>query len=297
MNLNLIWHTVRINVRLHVLRPLGYGALALLVLWAASVSSVGFNKADFAAGERELGYPPLSDSQLAGLGAAQVASGFMTLLGVLLFLDNLDRERGNNLDEVFASLPVPGWSLVALQYLANVVTLLVCALVAYIVALVAYPFRGFDTLSVVEFSWPGFLFPLGSAFLLASLPLFLDALHAHQIVRGIAYGLIALVFNLGPFALAAMSHLDHPQHPLFQVWFTANLGLDTFGVWYVQGYLNLVLQVIRQFGTPVIPPRLYWAMVVRPRLVSVFLGLLLAAFAAWRFDRFQTASDVTQTGR
>ncbi len=88
-----------------------------------------------------------------------------------------------------------------------------------------------------------------------------------------------------------MSHLDHPLHPWFQVWFTASLGLDTFGVWYLQGYLNLVLRVIEQLGTSSIPFRLYWVTVVRPRLLPVALGLLLTAFAAWRFDRFQIAPE------
>jgi len=289
---NLIWRTVRVNLRLCIAHTLGYAALGLLILWAVSVPSVGVSKPDFAAREQELGYPPLSDSDLAGLGAAQVASGFMTLFGVLLFLNNLDRERATNVDEVLASLPVPGWGLIALQYMSNVVVLLIYGLVAYVVALVAYPFRGFDgQLSLVEFFWPSVLFPLGSAFLLASLPLFLDALNAHQIVRGIAYGVIVLIYNLVPFALAAMSNVNHPRHPLFHVWFTANLGLDTFGVWYVQGYLNLVLQVVEQSGTPSVPPHLYWIMVIRPRLAAVVVGLILTAFAAWRFDRFQIAPE------
>jgi hypothetical protein len=170
--------------------------------------------------------------------------------------------------------------------MANVVTLLAFSVAAYVVALVAYPFRGLGAFSPTEFLWPSLLFPVGSAFLLGSLPLLLDALHAHQVGRGIAYGLLLVAFNLGPFALAAMTNLDHPRHPLFQVWLTANLGLDTFGIWYLQRYLDLVLEVIEQLGTPVVPPNLYWTMVLRPRFVSVVLGLVLAAFSAWRFRRF-----------
>jgi hypothetical protein len=291
MSLNLIWRSICVNVRLHIAHPLGYATTGLLILWAASIPSVGINRADFAARESELGYPPLSDSRRAGLGAAQVASGFMTVCGVLLFLNNLDRERGIDLDEVFASLPVPGWAWVVIQYLGNIATLLAFTLVAYAVALLAYPFRGFGSFSPIEFAWPGILFPLGTAFLLASLPLFLDVLSIHQIARAIAYGVIAVLFNLGPFALAAATHLNHPLHPLFQVWFTANLGLDTFGIWYVQGYLNLVLRVIEQYGTPSIPFHLYWVMVVRPRLLSMALGGLLVTFAAWRFNRTQFSPD------
>jgi hypothetical protein len=214
----------------------------------------------------------------------------MTLFGILLFLNNLDRERELNLDELLASVPVPGWSSVLLQYASNVVTLLALCLVAYAAALVAYPLHGSGrSLVLFEFLWPSILFPLGSAFLLASLPLFLDALHLHHAVRGIVYAIIVLVFNLGPFALATMSNLNHPLHPWFQVWFTANLGLDTFGVWYLQGYLNLVLQIAKELGSIEIPPHLYWIMIVRPRLASAVLGLILTAFAAWRFDRFETA--------
>jgi hypothetical protein len=283
---NLIWRTIKVNIQLNISRPWGFVAIAVLILWAVSIPSIGINKADFLARTQELGYPPLSSAQRAGLGAGQVASSFMSLFGTVLFLDNLDRERAVGLDELFASLPFPGSLLVGMQYLANVVTLLAFAVVAYAVVLIAYPFRGFDTFSIVEFVWPSLLFPFGSALLLASLPLFLDALRIRQIARGIVYGLVLVMFNLGPFALAAMTNLNHPRHPLFQVWFTANLGLDTFGIWYLQGYLDLVLEIIEQLGTPVIPSELYWAMVLRPRLVSVLLGLVLAAFAAWRFRRF-----------
>jgi ABC-type transport system involved in multi-copper enzyme maturation permease subunit len=289
--MNLVWQTICVHVRLNVAHPLGYVAMGLVVLWAASVPSMGVNRADFAARASELGHPPLSDSELVGLGAAQVASGFMTLFGVLLFLNKLDRERGIDLDELLASLPISRWSLIALQYLSNAVTLLFFALLAYVAALVAYPFRGFEAFSLLEFLLPGILFPLGSAFLLASLPLLLDALGAHQVTRAIAYGVIVILCNLLPFALAAISHLDHPLHPWFQVWFTANLGLDTFGVWYLQGYLNLVLRVIEQLGTSSIPTRLYWITVVRPRLLPIALGILLTAFVAWRFDRFEIAPE------
>jgi len=211
---------------------------------------------------------------------------------VLLFLNNLDREREINLDELFASLPVPGWCHVLLQYLSNVVTLLVLCLVAYAVALVAYPLRGFDrSLAPLGFIWPSILFPLGSAFLLASLPLLLDAFHVHHAMRGIVYGITVLVFNLGPFALAAMTNLNHPLHPWFQVWFTANLGLDTFGVWYLQGYVNLVLQLVKEMGSPNIPSHLYWMMIVRPRVASAVLGIILATFAAWRCARFRITPE------
>lgn len=290
MTLNLIWRTLCVNMRLHIAQEWGYGALALLVVWAAAVPGVGVNRVDLAVGEQELGYPPLSDSALAGLGAAQVASSFMTLFGVLLFLNNLDREREINLDELLASFPVPSGYHILLQYISNVATLLILCLVAYATALSAYPLRGFDgSLALFEFIWPGVLFPLSSAFLLASLPLFLDTLDVHHAARGIVYGVLVLVFNLGPFALAAMSNLNHPRHRMFQMWFTANLGLDTFGIWYLQGYVNLVLQVIKEAGSLRISPHLYWIMIVRPRVASAGLGLLVAAFAAWRFDRFEVA--------
>jgi len=292
MTLNLIWRTLCINLRLHIAHPWGYVALAFLVVWAASVPSVGINRVDLAVAEQQLGYPPLSDSTLGGLGAAQVASGFMTLFGVLLFLNNLDREREINLDELFASLPVPSWCHVLLQYLSNVVTLLVLCLVAYAVALTAYPLHGSDGgLALSRFVWPSILFPLGSAFLLACLPLLLDALNVHHAMRGIAYGVIVLVFNLGPFALAAMSNLNHPLHPWFQVWFTANLGLDTFGVWYLQGYVNLVLQLVKEVGSPNIPSHLYWMMIVRPRVASAALGFILTAFAVWRCARYKITPE------
>ena len=287
MKLDLIWQSIRLNLRLHLAHPLGYAALGLLVFWAASVPSVGINRADFAARASELGYPPLSDSALAGLGAAQVASGFMTVCGVLLFLNNLERERGVGLDEVLASTPVPSWVLIVLQYLGNTATLALCTLIAYLVALVAYPFRELEGFSVLEFFWPGLLFPLGSVFLLASLPLVLDGFRVYQIGRGIAYGILVLLFNLGPFVVAAATYVDHPLHPMFQVWLTANQGLDTVGIWYVRGYLSLVLEAIEQLGTPDIPVSLWWGMVLRPRLVTIGVGLGLAACAAWRFDRFR----------
>lgn len=283
---NLIWQTIKVNIRLNIFHPLGFVVIAGLVLWAVSIPSIGINKADFLARTQELGYPPLSSAQLAGLGAGQVASSFMSLFGTVLFLNSLDRERAIGLDELFASLPYPGALLVGLQYVANVATLLICSLIAYVVVLAAYPFRGFEAFSLAEFLWPSLLFPFGSALLLASLPLFLDALGIRQIGRGIAYGIIIVAFNLGPFALAAMTNLNHPRHPLFQVWFTANLGLDTFGIWYLKGYLDLVLEIIEQLGTPVIPSGLYWTMVLRPRFMSAALGLVLAAFSAWRFRRF-----------
>jgi hypothetical protein len=291
MALRQIWHSVRVNLRLHIAHPLGYAAVVLLIVWAASVPSIGVRRSDLAGMEQKLGYQPLSSSRLAGLGAAQVASGFMTLFGVALLINNLDRERENGLDEVFASLPIPGWKLIGQQYVGNVATLLFFATLSYVVALIAFSFRGAGALSAVEFSWPSVLFPLGSACLLASLPLFLDVLHVHHAARWIAYGVSAVVLNLGPFALAAMTHLDHPRHPLFYGWLVADLGLDTIGVWYLQGYLNLVLQSVEQLGTPTIPPRPYWVALVLPRLIAVALGLLLAAFAAWRFDRFQIAPE------
>jgi hypothetical protein len=291
MNWSQIWHAVRVNLRLHVAHPLGYVAVGLLVLWAASVPSIGVRRSDLASMEQKLGYQPLSSSKLAGLGAAQVAGGFMTLLGVALLINNLDRERESGLDEVFASLPISGWRLIGQQYAGNVATLLLFAAISFAVALIAYPFRGLGALSLVDFLWPGILFPLGSAFLLASLPLFLDALKVHHTARWIAYGVSAVVLNLGPFALAAMTHLDHPRHPLFRWWLVADLGLDTFGIWYLQGYLNLVIQAVEQLGTPEIPPGLYWTALVLPRAIAVALGLLLAAFAAWRFDGFQIAQE------
>jgi hypothetical protein len=291
MTLQRIWQTVVVNLRLCLARPTGYGALGLLMVWAASVSSIGVNKADFAAAASELGYAPLSDAALAGLGASQVAGMFMTLVGVLLLLNSLDRERDHELDEVFCALPLPTWSMVVLQYVGNTAVLLAFAVVAYLVALVAYPLRGLGPLSLGGFLWPGVLFPLGSALLLAALPLFLDALGLHHIRRGIAYGLVVACLNLGPFALGAATYLDHPLHPLFQVWFTANQGLDTFGIWYLQGYLNLVFQVIEQLGVSHVPSRLFWLTVVRPRLVAAGLGFLLVGFAAWRFDRFRIAPE------
>jgi ABC-type transport system involved in multi-copper enzyme maturation permease subunit len=292
VTLNLFWRTLCINARLHIAHLWGYIALAVLVVWAASVPAVGINRVDLTVAEQQLGYPPLSDSALTGLGAAQVASGFMTLFGVLLFLNNLDRERESNLDELFASLPFPGWHQVLLQYLSNVVTLLILCLVAYLVALAAYPMRGFDgPLVLSEFVWPSVLFPAASACLLASLPLFLDALGVHYVMRGIVYAIVVLAFNLGPFALAAATNLNHPRHPWFPAWFTANLGLDTFGVWYLQGYVNLVLQLVLETGLPDVPSHLYWTLVVRPRLASALLGLALTAFAAWRFDRFKSGAE------
>lgn len=283
--LNLIWQTIKVNIQLNILQPLGLVALVVLVLWVISIPSIGINKADFLARTQELGYPPFSDARLAGLGAGQVASSFMSLLGTVLFLNSLGRERLFGLDELFASLPLHGAVFAGIQYVANVITLLAFLLVAYVVAVIAYPFRGFGTFSL-EFFWPSLLFPMGSAFLLASLPLFFDALHIHHVSRAIAYGIMVIVFNLGPFALATMTNLDHPRHPLFQVWFTAYLGLDTFGIWYLRGYLDLVLEVIKQLGTPAISSDLYWITVIRPRLVSAALGIVVATFSAWRFRRF-----------
>jgi len=291
VKLDAAWHTVRINLSLYLLRPAGYLAVAALILWAASVRSIGVNKADLAARTSELGYAPLSDAQLSGLGAGQVASGFMTLVGIWLFIDNLDRERECALDELLASLPISGRCFVVLQYLANLVTLLVLALIAAATGFVAYVLRGGGGFAVGAFLWPSILFPVSSALLLGSLPLLLDGLGAHRVVRGIAYGLIVVSFNLVPFALGAMSHLDHPRHPLFQVWLTAHLGLDTFGAWYLQGFLDLVLQVVKQTGAPEVPASLYWSVVIRPRLACAGLGLLCAAVAAWRFDRFRVAPE------
>jgi hypothetical protein len=291
VKLDAAWHTVRINLSLYLLRPAGYLALAVLILWAASVRSIGVNKADLAARTSELGYAPLSEAQLSGLGAGQVASGFMTLFGVWLFIDNLDRERECALDELLASLPISGPCFVVLQYLANLVTLLVLALIAAATGFVAYVLRGSGGFAVGAFLWPSVLFPVSSALLVGALPLLLDGLRAHRVVRGIAYGLIVVSCNLVPFALGAISHLDHPRHPLFQVWLTAHLGLDTFGAWYLQGFLDLVLQVVKQTGAPDVPASLYWSVVIRPRLACAGLGLLCAAFAAWRFDRFQVASE------
>lgn len=291
MKLDAAWHAVRINLSLYLFRPAGYLAVAALVLWAASVRSIGVNKAQLAARASELGYAPLSEAQLSGLGAGQVASGFMTLVGIWLIIDNLDRERERGLDELLGSLPVSGPRYVALQYAANVVTLLALAAIAYLVGFVAHLLRGRSGFAPWSYLWPSILFPLSSAFLLGSLPLLLDALNAHHVVRGIAYGLIAIGLNLIPFALGAISNLDHPRHPLFQAWLTADLGLDTFGVWYLQGYLDMVLQVAKQTGALDVPASLLWTIVVRPRLACAGLGLLCVALAAWRFDRFQVAPE------
>jgi hypothetical protein len=291
MSLNRIWHAIYANLYLHIVHPLGYVALALLIVWTVSMPSIGIRRSDLAGMEQKLGYQPLSGSKLAGLGAAQVASGFMTLFGVALLLNNLDRERESGLDEVFAALPISGWRLIWQQYAGNVATLLFFAVLSFAVALVAFPLRGAGRLDLVEFFWPSILFPLGSAFLLASLPLFLDALNVHHIARWIAYGVSAVILNLGPFALAAMTYLDHPRHPLFRAWLVADLGLDTIGVWYLQGYLNLVVQSVDQLGTPDIPRSLYWVALILPRLLAIALGLILAAFAAWRFDRFTIAPE------
>ena len=291
MYLSQIWHAVRVNVQLHIAHLLGYLAVGLLVVWTVSMPSIGVRRSDLAAMQQTLGYQPLSNSKLSGLGAAQVASGFMTLFGVVLLINSLDRERESGLDEVFASLPISGWRLVWQQYVGNVATLLLFAAISFAVALVACFFRESGAFSLVEFLWPSILFPLGSAFLLAALPLLLDVLKVHHISRWIAYGLIAVVLNLGPFALAAMTHLDHPRHPFFYGWLVADLGLDTIGIWYLQGYVNLVVQAVEQIGTPSISPQLYWTLLVLPRLLSVALGLFLAAFAAWRFDRFQIAPE------
>ncbi|MBN1935675.1 MAG: hypothetical protein JW934_13490 [Anaerolineae bacterium] len=291
----MIWsqliHTIVLNLRLYFFRPVGLALLGVLVIWAIAVPRIGVSKAEFLVRQQELGYPPLSDARLAGLGAGQVASGWMTVLCVWLFINSLDRERENNLDEVLAISPMPGWVFVSIQYLSNVLALLVGTVIAYTVALIAIPFRGLDAFSMVEFLWPGLLFPLGSAFLLAALPLVLDVLNVHQIARAISYGVLIILLNLGPFALAAMTNLDHPRHPLFQVWLTADLGLDTFGVWYLQGYLDLVFTTIEQLGSPAIPVNLFWLAVARPRLFSVGLGVLLALFSAWRFQRFRISSE------
>ncbi|MBN1639902.1 MAG: hypothetical protein JXA09_01610 [Anaerolineae bacterium] len=289
--MSLLWHSLRVNVCLHLLRPVGYAALGLLVLWALAVPSIGVSRAEFAARTSELGYPPLSDAQLSGLGAAQVASGFMTLIGIWLLIDAFERERALDLDELIASMPVAGWRFAALQYLGNVASLLLCTVVAYGVALLAFVLRFEAPFSAVGFFWPSVLFPLGSAFLIGALPLLFDVLRLHHIARGMAYVVVLLVFNLGPFALASMTYLDHPRHPQFLVWLTTQLALDTIGVWYLQGLLDLVLQVADTFGTTQIPARLFWVTVVRPRVVSVCLGLVLAAIAAWRFDRFEVAPD------
>ena len=272
-------------------RPAGYLALAALVLWAASVPSIGVNRAQLAARTSELGYTPLPEVRLSGLGAGQVASGFMTLVGIWLVIDNLDRERESGLDELLASLPVSGPWLVTLQYLANVVTFLVLASIAYVIGFIAYLLRGSGGLAVGAFMWPSVLFPVSSALLLAALPLLLDGLGAHGVVRGITYGLIGVGLNLIPFALGAMSHLNHPRHPLFQTWLTAHLGLDTFGVWYLQGYVDMVLQVAKQTGAVEVPASLSWAVVIRPRLACAGLGLLCLALGAWRFDRFRIAPE------
>ena len=37
MNLDMIWQTIRVNVRLHLAHPLGYAALILVALWATAV--------------------------------------------------------------------------------------------------------------------------------------------------------------------------------------------------------------------------------------------------------------------
>jgi ABC-type transport system involved in multi-copper enzyme maturation permease subunit len=291
VKLDAAWHAVRINLSLYLLRPAGYLAIAGLVLWAVSVRSIGVNKAQLAARTSELGYAPLSEAQLSGLGAGQVASGFMTLVGIWLIIDNLDRERERGLDELLGSLPVSGPRYVALQYVANVATLLALAAIAYLVGFVAHLLRGSGGFAPGAYLWPSVAFTVSNALLLGSLPLLLDGLNAHHVVRGIAYGLIAIGLNLIPFALGAISNLDHPRHPLFQVWLTAHLGLDTFGVWYLQGYLDLVLQVAKQTGAPDVPASLLWTVVVRPRLACAGLGLLCVALAAWRFNRFQVAPE------
>lgn len=291
MKVEAAWQTLRINFSLYFGRPAGYLALAALVLWAASVPSIGVNRAQLAARTSELGYAPLSPARLSGLGAGQVASGFMTLYGIWLVMNNLDRERESGLDELLASLPISGLRFVALQYLANVVTFLALATVAYAVSFAAYLLRGGAGLGVVAYLSPSVLFPVSSALLLGALPLLLDGMGAHGVVRGIAYGLIVVGFNLIPFALGAMSNLDHPRHPLFQVWLTAHLGLDMFGAWYLQGFLDMVLEVAKQTGSPEVPASLYWTVVIRPRFATAALGLLCAVLAAWRFDRFQVAPE------
>jgi hypothetical protein len=291
LTLDAAWQTVRMNILLNLRRPAGYVAIAALVLWAGSVRSIGVNRAQLAARTSELGYAPLSEARLSGLGAGQVASGFMALAGIWLVINNLDRERESGLDELLASLPLSGPWLVILQYLANVVTFLTLATIAYATGFVAYSIRGSGRLALGSYLWPSVLFSVSSAFLLGSFPLLLDGVGAHGIVRGISYGLILVGFNLVPFALGAMSHLDHPRHPLFQVWLTAHLGLDTFGAWYLQAFLDMVLQVAKQTGTPAVPASLYWTVVIRPRLATAALGLLCTALAAWRFDRFQVAPE------
>lgn len=290
MTWSLLVRTVALNLRLVFLRPVGLVLLSVLIVWAIAVPSVGVDRSKFLVRQQALGYPPLSDARLAGLGAGQVASGWMALLGVWLFINSLNRERDNNLDELLASSPVPGWAFVLMQYASNVLALLAGAFVAYLVALLALLLRGLGALSLAEFVWPSLLFPLGSAFLLAALPLALDVLNLHHIARGIAYGVLIILFNLGPFALAAMTNLDHPLHPLFQLWLSANLGLDTFGVWYLQGYLDLVFAIVDQLGSTVVPDSLLWLVIVRPRLFSMGLGVLLALFAAWRFQHFRIRS-------
>jgi len=65
--------------------------------------------------------------------------------------------------------------------------------------------------------------------------------------------------------------------------------LDTFGVWYLQGYLELVLRTVERMGRLAVSPALYWVTVVRPRLLSIAIGLMLGGYAAWRFDRFEIA--------
>lgn len=291
MTWSLLVRTIALNLRLAFLRPAGLALLGALIVWAIAVPGIGVNRSEFLIRQQVLGYPPLSDARLAGLGAGQVASGWMTLLGVWLFINSLNRERDNNLDQVLAASPMPGWAFVSMQYASNVLALLAGAFAAYLVAAVALLLRSPGAFLPAEFVWPSLLFPLGSAFLLAALPLVLDVLNLHHVTRIIAYGLLVILFNLGPFALSAMTHLDHPLHPLFQLWLSANLGLDTFGVWYLQGYLDLIFAVVDQSGSTDVPANLFWLIVARPRLFAAGLGLLMAAFAAWRFRRFSATAQ------
>ena len=225
-------------------------------------------------------YRGLLNAAWIGTLMALTLSFFLSIIGFYVVRGNIQQDRQTGVGQILAATPMSKLAYVAGKFVSNTAVLLVVVAVLALAALAMLLIHGEDrTLDLTQLLLPFLVFTVPVALLVAATAVFFEATPAlRQSGGNVVYFFLWLVTV--PFVgghLLAFDVIEQGMTVALQA-----QGADYRGgiVLGATGAANMQTFLWTGFD---------WLPVAASRLIYVFLALLIAALAAFPFDRFDAA--------